>query len=332
MNAPVLKLTELKVHFSVRKGLFRSFPVKAVDGVSLEVGRGETVAVVGESGSGKTTLGRAILRLVPITGGKVEFDGIDVASLDSDALKAYRRRAQVVFQDPYSSNSPFMTVFEQLEEPLLVHGIGTPPERTEIVHRALEMVRLTPAAEFTDKYAHTMSGGQRQRVCIARSVVLEPEFIVADEPVSMIDASSRAEILSILRDLQTSHGIAFLYITHDIASARHFSDRTVVMYAGTMVEIGRSGELIDEPLHPYTKGLIAAVPEPDPANRKRIRPVVAGEPPSAAAVPSGCPFHPRCPVAIAGRCETVRPVLREVRPGRFTACHLYDENRPSSTI
>ncbi len=324
-SAPSLVEAEgLRVHFHPRSGLLRRSTVRAVDGISLVVGRREVVAVVGESGSGKTTLGRALLRLAPISGGAVRFDGADLLALDRPALKAYRRRAQVVFQDPYASNSPFMTVGEQLREPLAVHGIGAVSGREEIVLRALEQVRLTPAADFVDAYPHTLSGGQRQRICIARALVLEPEFIVADEPVSMIDASSRAEILSLLRELQARQGVSFLYITHDIASARHFSDRTTVMYLGTAVEVGPSAGVIEEPLHPYTKGLIAAVPEPDPRNRRRMRSVIPGEPPNAAAVPAGCPFHTRCSQVIRGRCDRERPKLQDVRPAHSVACHLYD--------
>ena len=323
MTAPLVQTTDLRIHFRPRSGLLRRTLVKAVDGITLSVYPREIVAVVGESGSGKTTFGRALLRLVPITGGSVEFDGIDLTSLQGSELKAYRRQAQAVFQDPYASNSPFMSVGEQLREPLVVHEIGSSGEREEAVRRALEQVRLTPADDFVDTYPHTMSGGQRQRVCIARALMLGPKFIVADEPVSMIDASSRAEILSLLRELQSREGVTILYITHDIASARHFSDRTLVMYLGTAVELGPSTSVIEESLHPYTQGLIAAVPEPDPANRSVLRPVIPGEPPSAAAVPSGCPFHTRCPKAIRGTCEVVRPKLQEVRAGHSVACHLY---------
>lgn len=323
-DSPLLEVEHLRVHFRPRSTLLRRSLVKAVDRMSFTVARGEIVAVVGESGSGKTTLGRAILRLAPITGGTVRFAGTEVAALDRRQLKAYRRRAQAVFQDPYASNSPFMSVGEQLREPLVVHDIGGGGTRAAAVRRALERVRLTPPEDFVDKYPHTMSGGQRQRVCIARALMLEPEFIVADEPVSMIDASSRAEILSLLRELQERHGVTFLYITHDIASARHFSDRTLVMYLGTAVEVGPSAEVIEQPLHPYTQGLVAAVPEPDPGNRHTLRPVIPGEPPSASEVPSGCPFHTRCPKAIRGTCELVRPELREVLPGHSVACHLYE--------
>ena len=323
MNEPLIRARELRVHFHPRAGLFRHSTVKAVDGISLDVHPREIVAVVGESGSGKTTFGRALLRLVPITGGEVRFDGLDVRAIEGPDLKAYRRRAQVVFQDPYASNSPFMTIGDQLREPLVVHGIGDGDSRTETVRHALEQVRLTPANEFIDTYPHTMSGGQRQRVCIARALILGPEFIVADEPVSMIDASSRAEILSLLRELQERHGMTILYITHDIASARHFSDRTMVMYLGTAVETGPSASVIDEPLHPYTRGLVAAVPEPDPANRHKLRSVIPGEPPNATAVPTGCPFHTRCPEFMKGTCDIDRPVLQEVRPGHSVACHLY---------
>ncbi len=323
-NGMLVEAQQLRVHFYPRSGLFRRGVVKAVDGISLGIAANEIVAVVGESGSGKTTLGRALVRLVPITEGTVIFAGTDVGSLEGEDLKAYRRRAQVVFQDPYASNSPFMTIGDQLLEPLVVHGIGDQSSRREAVRRALELVRLTPAADLVDTYPHTMSGGQRQRVCIARALMLEPEFIVADEPVSMIDASSRAEILSLLRELQERRGMTILYITHDIASARHFSDRTLVMYLGTAVEAGPSATVIGEPLHPYTQGLIAAVPEPDPANRHSLRSVIPGEPPNATAVPSGCPFHTRCPKVIPGTCESVRPVLKEARPGHAVACHLYE--------
>jgi oligopeptide/dipeptide ABC transporter ATP-binding protein len=291
--------------------------------VSLVLTRGETLAVVGESGSGKTTLGRATLHLVPLARGSVTFEGIDVGGLRGDALKAFRRRAQPVFQDPYSSLSPFMTVRELVEEPLVVHRLGSRQERRDRVAQALEQVKLAPARDFLEKYPHTLSGGQRQRVSIARAMVLDPEYIVADEPVSMIDASSRAEILSLLRELQERRGLTFLYITHDLASARYFADRIGVMYAGRIVELASSALLIDEPLHPYTRALLAAVPEPDPANRARLRPVVAGEPPSPMNVPSGCPFHPRCPVVIRGTCERVDPPLLAPAPGHLAACHLY---------
>lgn len=313
----------LRVHFPVRRGLFQRQVARAVDGVWLTVRRGETVALVGESGSGKTTLGKATLRLVRATAGRVWFGGEDIASLDGARLKAFRRRAQVVFQDPYSSISPFMTVHEIVEEPLIIHGVSPRRVRQDLVDEALAQVRLTPPREFAGRYPHHLSGGQRQRVAIARALVLEPEYVVADEPVSMIDASSRAEVLHLLRELQESRGIAFLYITHDLATARHFSDRMAVMYLGTLVEVGPSASVIRQPLHPYTCGLLAAVPEPDPANRFRMRPVIPGEPPSPTRVPPGCPFHPRCSEVISGVCEVVRPSFEKVGEGHYVACHLY---------
>ena len=319
---PLVQLNDVRVYFASRRGLFRTTTVRAVDGVSLELRRGETVAVVGESGSGKTTLGRASLRLVQPAGGAVLFDGRDITGASEGQLKWFRRRAQAIFQDPFSSLNPYMSILELVEEPLLIHGRGTRQERRERVVQALEEVRLTPADDFLRKYPHMISGGQRQRVGIARALVLDPDYIVADEPASMIDASSRAEILYLLWELQERRGIAFLYITHDIASARHFSDRIAVMYLGTLVELGPSERLIDGPLHPYTQALIQAVPEADPANRFRERPVIPGEPPSAARVPSGCPFHPRCPAFMAGTCDVERPRLQELAH-QEVACHLY---------
>ena len=313
----------LAIQFTVRAGFFRSRIVRAVDGVSLSVGKAETVALVGESGSGKTTLGRALLRLLAPASGTVRFDGQEVTGLRGPRLKALRRRAQAVFQDPYASISPFMNVRQIVEEPLEVHGVRGARERAEVVSHALEAVKLSPAGAFLEKHPHTLSGGQRQRVCIARALALTPQLIVADEPVSMVDASNRAEILRLLEDLQRERGISFLYITHDIASARQFADRIAVMYLGTIVEEGTAAEVAERPAHPYSQALLAAVPEPDPANRVRLRQVIPGEPPRADAVPSGCPFHPRCPRIIKGRCDVERPAAREISPGHSVACWLY---------
>ena len=228
-----------------------------------------------------------------------------------------------MFQDPYSSIDPFMSIAQTLEEPLVIHGYGSADERTALVHQSLEDVNLSPAEETAAKYPHMLSGGQRQRVGIARALILKPDFILADEPVSMIDASSRAEILYLMRGLQKTYGITFLYITHDIATARHFSDRIAVMYAGRIVEMGPSDRIIEEPLHPYTDALIRAIPEPDPANRLRQRPVIPGEPPSPTEPPPGCRFNPRCPHAISGTCEVIDPPLIEVAPRHQAACHLH---------
>ncbi|MCH8974027.1 MAG: ABC transporter ATP-binding protein [Chloroflexi bacterium] len=323
--AGLVELSDLVVRFHARTGLFRTVAIHAVDGVSLTIEAGETVALVGESGSGKTTLGRASLRLVRPASGSVRFDGRDITDAPERELKEFRRQAQAIFQDPYSSLNPYHTVREAVEEPLAVHGIGTAAERTDRARKALEDVQLRPADVFLPMYPHLLSGGQRQRVGIARALVLEPRYVVADEPVSMIDASSRAELLYLLRDLQATYGIAFLYVTHDIASARHFAGRIAVMYLGSIVEIGTPEAVVERPLHPYTKALIDAVPEPDPANRLRERAVVPGEVPSAADPPAGCPFHPRCPRFMAGRCELQRPTLREVEPGHYAACYLYED-------
>jgi oligopeptide/dipeptide ABC transporter ATP-binding protein len=300
--------------------------VHAVRDVTLALTERETLALVGESGSGKTTLGRATLRLVPLAGGVIRFAGRDISALRGDELLAFRRQAQAIFQDPYASLSPFMRVSELVAEPLAIHGIGTRAERGEVVRRALESVRLSPAEDVAAKYPHTLSGGQRQRVSIARAMVLEPRYLVADEPVSMIDASSRAEILTLLADLRAERGLTFLYITHDLASARHFADRIAVMYAGRVVELALAARLIGEARHPYTRALLEAVPEPDPANRLRRRPVVPGEPPDPGRLPSGCAFHPRCPFAMPGICDVVDPPLMRVAVGHEVACHLYPES------
>ena len=324
-TGPLVEIEDLDIHFYARKGFFGRTTIRAINGISLSIHRGETVAVVGESGSGKTTLGRASLRLVKPVRGAIRFDGQDITRLDDGKLKPFRRRAQAVFQDPYSSINTYMTVAQIIEEPLLIHKTGDRASRMERASRALEAVRLTPVEAYLGKYPHTLSGGQRQRVGLARALVLQPDYIVADEPVSMIDASSRAETLYLMRDLQKEFGIAFLYITHDIASAVHFSDRVAVMYLGRIVELGPPSLVIQEPMHPYTKALIAAVPEPNPANRLRQREVVPGEPPSPSQVPAGCAFHPRCPRFMSGVCEGAVPLLREVRPKHHVACYLYEE-------
>jgi len=325
----LLEVRDVHAHYRQRAGLFRQSTIRAVNGVSLDIGRGETVALVGESGSGKTTLGRSILGLMDVAGGKVVFDGTDLSTLSRSGLSRVRRRLQAVFQDPYSSISPYMTVYEIVEEPLLIHAHDTQAERRARVMQALEQVKLTPADDFSIKYPHALSGGQRQRVSLARAMVLGPELVIADEPVSMVDASSRITILSLFRDIQRASGTAFLYITHDITSARHFSDRIAVMYGGRIVETGPTGVVIDNPLHPYTRALLAAVPDPDPRNRNRLRPVVPGEPPSGDRLPGGCLFHPRCPEFRRGICDTDSPPLAapikstRTAVGHEVACVLY---------
>jgi peptide/nickel transport system ATP-binding protein len=316
---PLLSMHDIEVVFQTRKGIFKSGQVRALNGVSLDLAKGETVALVGESGSGKTTLGRVSLRLAAPTAGTIEFAGRDITRLKESELHWFRERAQIVFQDPFSSLNPYMRVRDLIEEPLVIDGVPA-KERWPRIARALEAVELVPVARFAEKYPTMMSGGQRQRVGIARALVRDPDYIVADEPVSMIDASSRIEILDLLRGLQETRGVSFLYITHDIASARHFADRIAVMYLGTIVELAPAGLVIDNPLHPYTRALIEAIPEPDPANRFRRRAVVPGEPVTAGAYPPGCPFYARCPIRIDGTCNVDRPLLEELEPGHFVAC------------
>ncbi len=328
LSEPLVRLEDVKVDFSVRKGLFGSESIHAVDGVTLDIAAGEVVAVVGESGSGKTTLGRAALGLVRVTDGHVHFDNTEISALPRKAQKAFRRRTAAVFQDPFASIDPFMKAYDSVAEPLVIHGIGNERERRERVLQALHDVRLRPAPEIADKYPDLLSGGQRQRLSIARALVMQPQFIVADEPVSMVDASSRAELLALLRELQERFNIAFLYITHDIATARHFAQRIVVMYLGCVVEMGQAADIVRSPLHPYTQALIASVPEPDPANRLKQRPSLPGEPPNPVNAPSGCSFHPRCAAFMAGRCELKTPVLREVEPDHYVACYLHETDEP----
>jgi ABC-type glutathione transport system ATPase component len=311
--AALVELDDVSVVFQTRAGLFRSGEVRAVRGVSLAVARGETLALVGESGSGKTTVGRVSLRLLEPTGGRICFDGRDISRTPEAALGWLRQRAQIVFQDPFSSLNPYMRVGELVAEPLVIDGVPK-GERWDRVARALAAVELGPAARWAERYPSAMSGGQRQRVGIARALVRDPVYVVADEPVSMIDASSRIGILTLLRRLQRERGVAFLAITHDIASARHFSDRIAVMEQGRVVELGPSGAIVDRPRHPYTQALIAAVPEPDPANRFKHRAV------RAEAAPAGTPVLDSCP---HGGDPGAAPVLLPAPgdPGHVVACH-----------
>lgn len=329
-DTPLVVLDDVRVSFNTRRGLFRREQVRAVNGVSIAVRRGETLALVGESGSGKTTLGRVSLLLVKPTSGRVLFDGKDISDREASDLGWFRRRAQIIFQDPFSSLNPYMRVGNLVEEPLLIDGDLGRDERNTKVRSALEAVDLIPAGRFVGKYPGQMSGGQRQRVGIARALVRDPEYIVADEPVSMIDASSRIEILDLLQSLQRDRGVAFLSITHDIASARFFADRVAVMYLGEVMEQGAAGQVIDQPLHPYTRALVAAVPEPDPSNRFRRREVVPGEQIGLSQTPFGCPFYSRCPRRIPATCDIIRPVLADQGEGHRVACHLFPGATPES--
>jgi oligopeptide transport system ATP-binding protein len=322
--APLLQVRGLKMHFPVNEGMIARRhigDVKAVDGVDFTIRRGETLGLVGESGCGKTTMGRCILRLEKPTAGEILYDGVDIAKLGRRELVALRRRIQVIFQDPYSSLNPRQKVGSIIAEPMRVHRVE--PDRTRRAARVRELLSvcgLNP--NFADRYPHEMSGGQRQRVGIARALALNPEFIVCDEAVSALDVSIQAQIINLLEDLREKFNLTYLFIAHDLSVVRHLCQRVAVMYLGRVVELAQCDELFDNPLHPYTTALLAAVPVPDPAVEagRAFQPVV-GEVPSPINPPPGCVFHPRCPLAVA-ECKTTRPELRELRPSHWVACSV----------
>ena len=318
----LLEVQNLKVQFPVQRGVIsrvRDF-VKAVDDVSFSLTPGETLGLVGESGCGKTTLGRAIVRLIEPTAGRVLFEGEDIAAMNAGELRARRRKFQMIFQDPYSSLSPRMTVEDIIGEALDIHGLADDKStRRRRVAELLKAVGLD--ASFAQRYPHEFSGGQRQRIGIARALAVEPKLIVCDEPVSALDMSVQAQIINLLQDLQQQHGITYLFIAHDLAVVEHISRRVMVMYLGKVVELAEATEVIRAPKHPYTQALISAIPEIDP-DTKRKRIVLPGEVPSPIHPPSGCRFHPRCPIAERPQCAMEEPVLRELSPCHHAACHL----------
>ena len=327
MTGPLLQVEHLVKHYPVRGGLLskRSGAVRAVDGVSFEVARGETLGLVGESGCGKTTVARLVLRLEAPTAGRVSFDGEDLLALSSKALRAKRRELQIVFQDPMSSLNPRMTAGEILAEPLFVHRVATGAALDARVDALLEQVGIP--ASWRQRYPHEFSGGQRQRIGIARALAVEPAFIVCDEPVSALDVSVQAQVLNLLADLQRDRGLSYLFIAHDLAVVRQIAQRVAVMYLGHIVEAGPTEDLLSAPRHPYTVALLSAVPEPDPASR-RSRIVLGGDLPSPSNPPPGCPFHTRCfHPARNERCLTELPVLRPVG-ATSAACH-YAESTPA---
>jgi oligopeptide/dipeptide ABC transporter ATP-binding protein len=320
----LLQVRNLCKYFPVRGGLLRRIvrQIKAVDGVSFEIRRGRTLGLVGESGCGKSTLGRAVLRLHEPTAGKVWLNGEEITALSRAALLPWRRQMQIIFQDPYASLSPRRTVAQAIREPLDVHRIGTRVERAGRVEELLDVVGMSKTT--MNRYPHEFSGGQRQRIGIARALALNPSFIVADEPVSALDVSVQSQVLNLIARLQREHGIAFLFISHDLAVIQHVSDDVAVMYLGKIVEMASATEIYRNPKHPYTRALLSAVPVPDPA-RERTRIVLPGDVPSPSSPPPGCPFHPRCPEAMA-RCKTEVPTLIETQGAENlhqVACHLH---------
>ncbi len=317
----MLRTRALRTHFPVKGGWFRTRGVvRAVDGVSLDVVAGETLGLVGESGCGKSTLGRTVLKLIEPTSGAIEFSGVDITAFSQSQLRPLRRKMQIIFQDPYASLNPRMSVEDTVGEALHIHGLAN--GRSEIAARVevlLKRVGLRP--DQAKRYPHEFSGGQRQRIGIARALAVEPEFIVADEPISALDVSIQAQIVNLLKDLQEEFKLTYLFIAHDLKVVEYLSHRVAVMYLGKIVELGDASDLYARPMHPYTRALMSAVPVPDP-ERKRQRIVLQGDVPSPLPPPTGCAFHPRCSIAKKGLCDTTAPELVELRPRHRVACHL----------
>jgi oligopeptide/dipeptide ABC transporter ATP-binding protein len=316
----LIEARDLKKYFTIRGAMGGSRVLKAVDGVSLSIEKGETFGLVGESGCGKTTLGRTMIRLYDVTGGTLKFDGADITNLNGKALAPYRQRMQIIFQDPYSSLNPFMNVEELISEPLNLREKLSKSDRRDRVMAILQKVGMDESA--LEKYPHEFSGGQRQRIGIARALVVRPDFVLCDEPISALDVSIQAQVVNMLEDLQAEMGLTYLFVAHDLSMVRHISRRIGVMYLGHMVEISPSKELYRNPLHPYTQALLSAIPIPDPQRAKEVRRIaLTGDVPSPSRMPTGCPFQTRCPHAMP-KCREVAPELREVSPGHQVACFL----------
>jgi len=349
MTAPLMEVDGLAKHYPMRRGLVIARTVgnvRAVDGVSFKLFRGETLALVGESGCGKSTTARLVLRLIEPTAGTVWFEGSDITTLRGDPMRKLRRRMQIVFQDPFASLNPRMTVAEILEEPLIVHGIGNASARRARVAELLGLVGLAPY--HAGRYPHEFSGGQRQRIGIARALAVEPALVVCDEPVSALDVSIQAQVVNLLKDLQSRLGLSYLFIAHDLAVVKHVADRVAVMYLGRIVEIGPKDEVFANPRHPYTRVLLSAIPRPDPhrklarqvaggdelgqvAGGDELSQVAGGDVPSQADIPQGCRFHTRCPFVI-DRCRTEDPALHTVQDSHLSACHRAEELPPAAAM
>ncbi|MCI0525294.1 MAG: dipeptide ABC transporter ATP-binding protein [Acidobacteria bacterium] len=317
-DQPLVEIKDLKKYFPAAHKQI----VRAVDGVSFAIRRGETLGLVGESGCGKTTIGRCLLRLIEPTSGEIRFGGRDLLKLRRGELRELRRRMQIIFQDPYSSLNPRMKVGSIVGEPLEIHGVNDRRERRERVAELLSVVGLDP--DYANRYPHQFSGGQRQRIGIARALALNPDFIVADEPVSALDVSVQAQVVNLLQDLQEKFGLTYLFISHGLAVVKHISTRVGVMYLGKLVELAPAEEIYERPLHPYTQALLAAIPVPDPDVKKESKQKLGGDVPNPIAPPPGCRFHTRCPHA-TDRCRAEEPEFEEIAPGHFVACFLYDK-------